>query len=282
VGLEGQTRRQRHHQIQGSPCRQGLSQAYGVDYFDNFAPVAKLTTYHVIFALAALEQWEIHGMDVITAYLLGKLDKEIYMMQPEGFIRMGMKRNMVCCLLRPLYALKQAARVWNLKIHAILVKIGFVGSNAEPCLYIDAKRCIYITIWIDDLPIAGKDGQNIVEVKRQLSGEFKMKDLGKLQHFLGMRITRHNGGISIDQNGYIRQIVDRFGMEPSKPVSTPIAAGSRLTPNDSHATEADIKQYQAMVGSLMYAMLCTCPDLAYAIQLLSQFNTNPVTDQRLA
>jgi len=69
----------------------GFSQAYGIDYFETYAPVAKLTTYHVIFALTALEQWEIHGMDVITAYLLGLLDEEIYMVQPEGFVRTGMK-----------------------------------------------------------------------------------------------------------------------------------------------------------------------------------------------
>jgi Reverse transcriptase (RNA-dependent DNA polymerase) len=209
------------------------------------------------------------------AYLLGKLDEEIYMMQPEGFVRTGMKRNMVCRLLKSLYGLKQAARVWNLKIHAFLVKIGFVRSAADPCLYIDVKRGIYITIWVDDLLVAGKDGRHIAEVKRQFSSEFEMKDLGELQHFLGMRITRHNGSISIDQNGYIRQILERFGMESSKPVSTPIAAGSRLTPNNSHATQADIKQYQAMVGSQMYAMLCTRPDLAYAIQQLLQFNANP-------
>ena len=77
----------------------GFSQAYGIDYLETYAPVAKLRTYRTIFAHAALEQWEIHGMDVITAYLLGKLDEETYMMQPEGFIRMGMKRNMVCRLL---------------------------------------------------------------------------------------------------------------------------------------------------------------------------------------
>jgi hypothetical protein len=64
----------------------GFSQAYGMDYFETYAPVAKLSTYRVIFALAALEQWEIHGMDVITAYLLGALDEEIHMLQPEGFV----------------------------------------------------------------------------------------------------------------------------------------------------------------------------------------------------
>jgi transposase InsO family protein len=254
----------------------GFSQAFGIDYFDTFAPVAKLTTYRVIFALAALEQWEIHGMDVITAYLLGKLDEEIYMMQPEGFVRMGMKRNMVCRLLRSLYGLKQAARVWNLKIHTFLTKIGFIRSTADPCLYVDIKQNLYITIWVDDLLIVGKNGKDIANVKVQLSREFEMKDLGKLEHFLGMRITRTlDGGITIDQSGYIRQILERFGMESSKAVTTPIAAGSRLTPNDSHATQTDIKQYQAMVGSLMYAMLCTRPDLAYAIQQLSQFNANP-------
>jgi hypothetical protein len=108
-----------------------------------------------------------------------------------------------------------------------------------------------------------------------------MKDLGQLEHFLGMRISRHNGGITINQNGYIRQILKRFGMEESKAVPTPFATGSYLVSAnyeselEIHANNADIKEYQAMVGSLMYAMLCTRPDLAYAIQQLSQFNANP-------
>jgi hypothetical protein len=109
-----------------------------------------------------------------------------------------------------------------------------------------------------------------------------MKDLGKLEHFLGMRISRTpTGGIIIDQNGYIRQILERFGMEASKAVSTPFAMGSHLV-NANHdgkgaatLSTTDMKEYQAMVGSLMYAMLCTRSDLAYAIQQLSQFNSNP-------
>jgi Reverse transcriptase (RNA-dependent DNA polymerase) len=262
----------------------GFSQAYGVDYFETYAPVAKLATYRTIFALSALEKWEIHGMDVITAYLLGKLDEEIYMTQPEGFVRLGMKRNMVCRLLRSLYGLKQAARVWNIKIHNFLVKIGFTRSSADPCLYVDLNRNLYITIWVDDLLIVGKHAIDIANVKTQLSAEFAMKDLGQLKHFLGMRISRnHNGDITIDQNGYIRQILERFGMEESKAVSTPFVTSTRLlsanhAPENStefQADKADIKRYQTMVGSLMYAMLCTRPDLAYAIQQLSQFNSNP-------
>src|SRR5271170_7531977 len=144
-------------------------------------------------------------MNVITAYLLGKLKEEIYMIQPEGFVQAEMKKSLVCRLLRSLYDLKQAARVWNLKIHSFLIKIDFVRSKADPCLYINVKRNLYITIWVDDLLIVGKDGRDIANVKAQLSAEFEMKDLSELQHFLGMRISRHpNGSIIIDQNGYIR------------------------------------------------------------------------------
>ena len=113
--------------------------------------------------------------------------------------------------------------------------------------------------------IAERNARDIAHVKQQLSKKFEMKDLGEFKHFLGMRITRTNGRISIDQNGYIRQILKRFGMEASKAVYTPLAPGSRLD-NDKDASKADIKQCQAMVGSLMYAMLCTRPDLAYGIQ----------------
>ena len=123
--------------------------------------------------------------------------------------------------------------------------------------------------------IAGKNGRDIADVKAQLSNEFEMKDLGELKHFLGMRITRTpDGGISIDQNGYIRQILERFGMEASKPMSTPLAPGARLVKTDLDDGDTDLKLYQGMVGSKMYAVLCTRPDLAYAIQQLSQFNSN--------
>src|SRR5271155_4741048 len=101
-----------------------------------------------------------------------------------------------------------------------------------------------------------------------------MKDLGELKHFLGMRIIKTNGKIFIDQNDYIRQILERFGMKASKAIYTSLAPGSRLNNNDEDVSNANIKQYQAMIDSLMYAMLCTRLDLAYEIQQLSQFNSN--------
>jgi len=88
-------------------------------------------------------------------------------------------------------------------------KIGFVRSDAEPCLYIDAKWNTYITLCVDDLLIAGKNGRNIAVMKVQLAAEFEMKDLRKLMHLLRMRITRTNCKIAIDQTRYICQVLER-------------------------------------------------------------------------
>jgi len=99
-----------------------------------------------------------------------------------------MKRKMVCRLLRSIYELKQASRVWNIQFHEFLNKIGFKQFNADTCLYVNTKLGITIAIWVDDIPIAGRRAQNIAKVEKQLAGAFTMKDLGELSHFLGMRV----------------------------------------------------------------------------------------------
>ena len=95
-----------------------------------------------------------------------------------------------------------------------------------------------------------------------------MKDLGQLTHFLGMRVTRTDGDISIDQATYIKDILARFSMEDSKAVSTPLATGTKLIKIDMNSAKRDFDiqpLYQSIIGSLMYAMLCTRPDIAFAV-----------------
>ena len=169
----------------------------------------------------------------------------------------------------PAFGIRRSMRFWS--------KSTLFNPNADSCLYIDTKQNIYIMIWVDDLLIVGKNWRDIAAVKVQLAGEFEMKDLGELKHFLGMRITRNpNGRISTDQSGYIHQVLEWYGMLNSKPVSTPLAPGACLikaTKLDDR--DVDLKLYQGIVGSIMHGMLCTCPDLAFSIQQLSQFNSNP-------
>ena len=91
-----------------------------------------------------------------------------------------------------------------------------------------------------------------------------------------MRVTRTaDGSISIDQSTYVKDILARFGMENSTGVSTPLATGTKLIKNANSARNDVQALYQSIVGSLMYAMLCTRPDIAYTVQQLSQFASNP-------
>ena len=255
----------------------GYSQVYGVDYLDTFAPVAKLASLRIILAIAAAEDLEIHQMDVVAAFLAGYLELEIYMEQPEGFKQGTDEEDLVCLLKKSLYGLKQSARIWNQKLRRMLISKGFLQTHSDHCVYIHPITKVIIAIWVDDLIIAGKNTEDIDEVKRQLKEAFEMKDLGELKYFLGMQVhrNRQKRQIHINQSGYINTVLEKFGLLECNPVSTPIATGTKLCKATADEIMDDPKEYQSIVGSEMYPMLCTRPDLAYAISQISQFSNSP-------
>jgi Reverse transcriptase (RNA-dependent DNA polymerase)/gag-polypeptide of LTR copia-type/Integrase core domain len=225
----------------------GFSQVYGIDYMDTFAPVAKLASLRILLALAAAEDLEIHQMDVVTAFLIPDLKEEIYMVQPEGF---DSKERLVCKLQKGLYGLKQSARIWNARLHQHLKSLGFQQSSCDPCVYINSTSGIIVAVWVDDLIILGKDLNSIDKVKEGLRAEFEMKDLGELQYFLGIQVQRDRSKrrLHINQSGYISLILERFGMEDSKPAPTPIATGTTLHKATDGDALVDLKPYQSLVA----------------------------------
>jgi hypothetical protein len=261
----------------------GFSQIYGIDYLDTYAPVVKLASIRILLAIAAIHGLEIHQMDVVTAFLAGKLEEEIYMEQPEGF-EIGSREDLVCRLRKSIYGLKQAPRIWNQKIRRFLKSIGFDQTFSDPCVYINKETVIVIAMWVDDLIIFGKDMASINTLKEQLNEEYEMKDLGELKYFLGIQVHRDKERkiIHLSQPGYTRTILERYGMENSKPANTPLSGGARLTKATTTDTLAEQKEYQSMVGSLMYAMLATRADLAQSIQQISQFSQMPTTTHEKA
>ncbi len=110
----------------------GFTQTYGVDYNETFVPVAKFTSIRCILALAALEDMEIHQMDVKIAILNGELEEEIYMEQPQGFVQQG-GEHLVCKLHKSLYGLKQSPRAWNQKLDVFFKSIEFMKSEVLAC-----------------------------------------------------------------------------------------------------------------------------------------------------
>jgi hypothetical protein len=255
----------------------GFTQTYGVDYNETFALVAKFVSIHCILALAAIEDMEIHQMDVKITFLNGDLEKEIYMEQPEGFTQKG--EHLVCKLHKSLHGLKQSPRAWNQKLDVFLESIEFVRSDANFSVYVtqvgDVK--FFIVMYVDDLILVCNNKDKILQVKEELSRKFKMKDLGDLHFFLGMEVERDRAQrlLYINQIEYLKEILKRFRMEDCKAIEVPLDPKTKLKKN-VNKDDAMVKvPYQQAVGSLMYAMLCTRSDLAYPISVVSQHMANP-------
>jgi hypothetical protein len=261
----------------------GFQQKEGIDYTDIFSPVVKLNTIRSVLSIVAAEGLHLEQLDVKTAFLHGDLDEEIYMQQPEGFSVKG-KEKLVCRLTKSLYGLKQAPRQWYKKFDGFMQRHGYNKCNADHCCYFKRFESSYIILllYVDDMLVAGPDMDEIQMLKKQLSREFDMKDLGAAKQILGMRINRdkQKGTLQLSQEEYIDRILKRFSMSNAKPVSTPLASHFRLSKDQSPKTEEEKDfmakvPYASAIGSLMYAMVCTRPDIAHAVGAVSRFMTNP-------
>jgi hypothetical protein len=262
---------------------QGFRQVEGIDYNETFAPVTRLTTIRTMCALAAHQDLHLQQMDVKTAFLNGDLEEEVYMAQPEGFVEYG-KEELVCRLKRSIYGLKQSPRMWYTKLDAFLTSIGMTRSHSDHSLYTKSQddKFLAVAVYVDDLVICSNDLQELNSFKFSMSNRFEMKDLGDLRHILGIRVTRNKkeGTIHLDQKTYIQDILARFNMTECKQTVTPMEANAKLTKALCPTTEKEKLEmrsvpYRQLIGSLMYAMTCTRPDIAYSVSKLSRFLCNP-------
>jgi hypothetical protein len=260
----------------------GYSERPGFDFKETFAPTVRYSTIRIVLALAALEDLELRSVDISHAYLNGTLEEEIYMQQPEGF-EVG-EPDHVCKLRKSLYGLKQAGRVWNQTLNSVFSSMGFKRVQSDHGLYIylrDDLR-ILMPVFVDDITLACKDGAKIDSVVQELFQRFQLRDLGPTTQLLGLEIHRDrpNRRLCISQSQFITNLLQEHGLSDSKPVSTPLNPGSRLSTsmcpqNDAEALEMRQYPYISVVSSLMYLAVTTRPDIAYAAGVLARFNSNP-------
>ena len=259
----------------------GFTQSAGIDYHEIFAPVVKMTSIRVLLTIVAIYNLELHQMDVKTAFLNGILEEEVYMKQPEGFIKNG-EEDLVCCLVKAIYGLKQAPRAWYNRIDKFFAELNFKRIENDYGLYViwnDKNICI-IALYVDDLLIACNNTDFLNMVKAKLNKEFDMKDLKDASYILGIKIERDRNAhaIYLNQSNYLEAVLTKFSMQDCKTVSTPMDPGVKLTqeiiPSTTSIEELQAIPYQSAVGSLMYAMTCTRPDLAYAVSVVSRYCSN--------
>ena len=205
-------------------------------------------------------------MDVKTTFLNENLEEEVYMTQPEEFIS-NEKTNQVCKLNRSIY--------------------GFIKNMDEACVYkkTSESAIVILVLYVDDILLIENDVPMLQLVKTWLSSKFFMKDLGEASYILGIKIYRDRSKrmLGLSQSRYIDLVLKRFSMDGSKrgylPMSQGIHLSKRMSPKTSkEKNKMNSIPHASVVGSIMYAMLCTRSDVAYALGIISRFQADPDKD----
>jgi len=259
----------------------GYEQKEGIDYDETYAPVSKMATFRMLLALAAQYGWDVDHMDVVTAFLNPRIDRDnIHMEMPLGVDWLvtdeSISNGSVLILRKAVYGLKQAPRLWYEDIDGYLQSIGFRQSAKDPNLYIQSG--VLLVLYVDDLLIVhnGIEG-NRHRIKQLLQKKYKMSDLGAAKRFLGIEIKKtEDGEFSICQRDYINTIIRRFELMDAKPAKSPLDPHTDLANTHCEDKPGNRKEYLSIVGSLMYAALGSRPDIAYSVTALSRYNVQPL------
>jgi hypothetical protein len=257
---------------------QGYRQKFGVDYDETWAPVLRKETLRLILQTAAIEAFDIHHMDVVTAFLQAEIDRDVYIRQPPGF-QDANRPDAVCKLKRSIYGLKQSPRLWNNRIDTYIKSMGFIPT-ADPCLYLkhkDNRLESFIGLYVDDLIIGTNNQSLLKEIKQKLKAEFKIEDSGRCTQILGMKILLEKSGIYLNQSGHIQQLSENLNLKNLEPYKSPMTSGfDRSRHHESPKLNESMKQkYQALIGGLLYIAGSTRPDISYAVGVLSRYNSQP-------
>ncbi|KAG7599393.1 Zinc finger CCHC-type [Arabidopsis suecica] len=252
----------------------GYVQQYGVDFEEVFAHVARIETIRLLIKLAASHGWEIHHLDVKTAFLHGELKENVYVYQLEGFEREE-SRNRVYKLNKALYGLRQAPRAWNNKLNHILLELQFVKCSKEPTVYRREvkEHVLIIAVYVDDIFVTGTSLDIINEFKTEMSLRFDMSDLGKLSYYLGIEVIQHVEEITLNQTRYALKILEEAGMKDCNMVHTPMETGLKLSKCENEK-EVDATIFRKNVGCFRY-LLHTRPDLSNCVGILSRYMQSP-------
>jgi transposase InsO family protein len=255
----------------------GYRQKHGIDYHETFAAVSRMDSVRCIIASAVLRGWKLHQFDAVTAFLHG--DSSIYMELPEGFEEPGY----VCRLRRSLYGLKQAPRIWYQCVLRVLAARGFTMAQSDNCVFYKSN-CV-ICVYVDDFLVAAAESHEIGQVQRALETEFQLNDLGIPRSFLGIQFDfQADGSVSIRQHQYIQKVLSDFGMEACQTKNTPMDPKQALNrrPDEEPPDEEAKARFATAIGSLMYLMVGTRPDIAFALGTLSRFTSQPQSHHQVA
>ncbi|WVZ51601.1 hypothetical protein U9M48_002730 [Paspalum notatum var. saurae] len=252
---------------------QSFCQKEGIDYEETFAPVARLEAIRILLAFAASKGFKLQQMDVKSAFLNGFIEEEVYVRQSPGFESARFLDRMYK-LRKALYGLKQAPRAWYARLKSFLLKSGFVMGLVDKTLFLLSRGgdTLIVQIYVDDIIFGGSSHALVSSFVEQMSRKFEMSLMGELQFFLGLQIKQGPEGTFVHQAKYTRDILKKFEMGDSEPMTTPMSTNTALDA-DEDGEVVDQKEFRGMISSLLY-LTATRPNI--------QFAASPRTSHRQA
>jgi IS30 family transposase len=239
---------------------------------DTYAATLAARVFRTLMAIAAAFDLESEQWDAINAFINSLLDETVYIEFPDGFQQEGM----VLLVLRALYGLRRAPRLWQQEFSRALIKLGLKQIPEEPCLF--TNDYAVILFFVDDIvALYRKEHRHrIMELKEAILRQYRMRDLGEISWFLGIRVIRDRKAqkLWLCQDSYIGKIAHRYHLEDRRPPCTPMGV-EPLIRNEEKATPQQIHLYQQKIGSLLYATTITRSDVARTANKLSEYLLNP-------
>ncbi|GJW89329.1 putative ribonuclease H-like domain-containing protein [Tanacetum coccineum] len=215
-------------------------------------------------------------MDVKSAFLYGKIDEEVYVSQPLGFVDPKYPKK-VYKVVKALYGLHQAPRAWYATLSTFLLKSGYRRGTIDKTLFIkkDKNDIMLVQVYVDDIIFGSTKKSWCDEFEALMKSRFQMSSMGELTFFLGLQVKQKEDGIFISQDKYVAEILKKFDFVNVKTASTPIETQKPLV-KDEEASDVDVHLYRSMIGSLMY-LTASRPDIMFAVCACSRFQVTPKT-----
>lgn len=255
------------------------------EYSTTFAPTARFTAIRTVISIAAQEKMSLKQWDISGAFMTADIDTDVYMDLPPGY---HLPPGKVIKLRKSLYGLRQSPGLFHDSLEAWLRNYGFKAINEDGTIFklVRGHEHVILTLFVDDGLCATNSESLYQTFLKDLRGKYDLSDQGDASFYLGVSID-HNvstGVTTLGQEQFVQTMLERFNMVGCKPVSTPSEPNTHLVRGDQPRVPDPqlLRDYQRLIGGLMYLSCFTRPDISHAVNQCSKFMSNPGPEHMIA